>query len=60
MYLRKPNETEFNVYTVGIMKFVIFQVTGVFVEAAVTASGNHLRDYRASLYHNLKGQMLGT
>jgi hypothetical protein len=39
MYLRKSNETEFNVYTVGKMKFVIFQVTGVFVEAEVITAG---------------------
>jgi len=59
MYLRKPIETKFNVYTVGMMKFVIFHVTGVFVEAAVTTAGNHLPDYRASSYHNLKVQKLG-
>jgi len=39
IYLRKSNETEFSVYTVGKMKFVIFQVTGVFVEAEVITAG---------------------
>ena len=49
MYLRKRIETEFNVYTVGMIKFVIFHVTGALVQAAVTSAGNHLRDYWASL-----------
>jgi hypothetical protein len=58
MYLRKPIETEFKVYTVGMIKFVIFHVNGVFVEVLVTTAGNHLRDEMASSYHNLKGQKL--
>jgi len=49
MYLRKPIETEFKVYTVEMIKFVIFHVTGVIVEATVTTAGIHLRYYRASL-----------